>query len=90
MAVERGVGLCNNRPRVRVGGRFAGEVSRIELREGSVDVVGIERDACHDPFVGVDLDDAEYLDVKRLGPLVATRQTVTAEHEAFPADRNDV
>ena len=46
--VERGVGLCNNRPRVRVGGRFAGEVPGIELREGGVDVVGVERDACHD------------------------------------------
>jgi hypothetical protein len=40
-----------------VGGRFAGDVSGIELFECGVNVVEIEHGATHDPFVGVDLDD---------------------------------
>ena len=55
--VEPGVDPCNHRPRVRVGGRFAREVSGIELREGGVDVVEVEHDDRCDPLVGVDLDD---------------------------------
>ena len=42
MPVERGVSLCNNRPRVRVGGCLAGEVSSVEFGEGGVDVVDVE------------------------------------------------
>ena len=34
----------DDRPRVRVGGRFAGEVPRVEFLEGGVEVVGVERD----------------------------------------------
>ena len=57
--VERGVGLRDDRPRVRVGGRFAGEVPRVELGDGGVEVVEVERDDRRDPVVGVDLDDVE-------------------------------
>ena len=57
--VERGVGPRDDRPRVRVGGRFAGEVPGVEFVEGGVDVVEVEHDGRRDPFVGVDLDDAE-------------------------------
>ena len=53
------IGLRDDRPRVRVGGRFAGEVPGVEFLEGSVDVVEVERDVRHDPLVDVDLDDAE-------------------------------
>ena len=88
--VERGVGPRDDRPRVRVGGRFAGEVPGIELLEGGVDVVEVEHDARRDPVVGVDLDDAEHLGVERLGPLVAAREADTTEGEALPAGRNDV
>ena len=66
--VERGVCPCDNRPCVRVGGRFAGEVPGIEFCEGGVDVVGVERDDRRDPLVGVGLDDGEHLGVERLGP----------------------
>ena len=55
---------------MRVRGRFAREVPGVEFVEGGVDIVGVEHDACHDPLVGVDLDDAEHLGVERLGPLV--------------------
>ena len=55
--LNRGVGPRDDRPRVRVGGRFAGEVPGIEFREGGVDVVGVEHDVRRDPVVGVDLDD---------------------------------
>ena len=44
---------------MRVGCRFAGEVAGIELLEGGVEVVEVERDECHDPLVGVDLNDVE-------------------------------
>ena len=57
----RGVGTRDDRPRVRVGGRFAGEVSRVEFRDGGVEVVGVEHDERRDPLVGVDLDDAEHI-----------------------------
>ena len=53
----------DDRPRVRVGGRFAGEVAGVELLEGGVDVVGVELDGRRDPVVGVDLDDVEHLGV---------------------------
>ena len=58
--VERGVGLGNDRPRVRVGGCLAGEVSGVEFLDGSVDVVGVEDDLRRDPIVGVDFDDDEH------------------------------
>ena len=58
---------------MRVGGRLAGQVPGVELLEGGVDVVDVERDACHDPLVGVDLDDAEHFAAERLRPLVAPR-----------------
>ena len=72
--VECGVDPRDDRPRVRVGGRFAGEVSGVELREGGVDVVGVEHDVRHDPLVGIDLGDAEHFGVERLGPLIAARE----------------
>ena len=87
--VECGVGLRDDRPRVRVGGRFAGEVAGVEFGEGGVDVVEVERDARRDPVVGVDLDDAEHLGVERLGALVAAREADTTESETLPAGRND-
>ena len=61
MPVKRGVGRHDERPRLRVGGCFAGEVPGFELRESGVDVVEVERDECDDPLVGVDLDYAERL-----------------------------
>ena len=67
------IGLRDDRPRVRVGGRFAGEVAGVEFLEGGVDVVEVERDSRRDPIVGVDLDDAENFDVERLGPLILAR-----------------
>src|ERR1700679_4066185 len=48
VSVVRGLDLRNGRPYVRVGGRFAGEVASIQLREGGVEVIGVERHACHD------------------------------------------
>ena len=71
VSVERGEAPRDDRPRVRVGGRFAGEVPGVELGDGGVEVVEVEHDDRHDPLVGVDLDDVEDLGVERLGPLVA-------------------
>ena len=51
---------AHDRPCVRVGGRFAGEVASIEFFDGGVDVVEVEHDARHDPLFGVDLSDAEH------------------------------
>ena len=54
--VETGITSCDDGPRVCVGGRFAGEVAGVELRDGGVEVVEVERDPGLDPVVGVDLD----------------------------------
>ncbi len=72
MPIERGVGLRDDRPRVRMGGRFAGEVPGVEFLEGGVDVVGVEHDVRRDPLVGVDLDDVEDL-VWNASGLIAAR-----------------
>ena len=57
MSVERGVDPRHDRPRVRVSGRFTGEVPGVEFFECGVDVVGVERDERCDPIFGVDLDE---------------------------------
>ena len=87
--VERGVGSRDDRPRVRVVGRFAGEVPGIEFFEGGVDIVEVERDMRGDPIVGVDLDNIEHLGMEGLGPLVAARHASATESEALPAGRDD-
>src|SRR5947209_7816252 len=87
--VERGVGGCDDRPGLRVGGRFTGEVAGIEFLEGGVNVVGVICDASQDPFVGRDLYDAEKLDMECTGLLVSTRDTATAEDKAFASSRDD-
>ena len=43
MAIERGVDLRNNRPRVRLRCGLTGDVAGIEFLEGSDDVIGVER-----------------------------------------------
>ena len=49
-SVDRRLHVCIMTDQVcACGSRFAGEVPGIELREGGVDVVGIEQNACHDP-----------------------------------------
>ncbi len=75
--VVRGLDLRNGRPCVRVGGRFAGEVSSVQLFEGGVDVVRVEYDDRDDPLVGVDLGDDEHSAPKSPGgPLrLKTRRT---------------
>ena len=57
--VDCGVRLHDGRPGAPVGGRFAGDIAGVELGEGGVEVVEVERDVRHDPLVGVDLRDAE-------------------------------
>ena len=74
---------------MRVGGRLAGEVAGVELREGSVDVVEVEHDDRRDPLVGVDLDDVEHLGVELPRALHRGRKHGCDEGKALPADRND-
>ncbi len=57
MPVESGVGIRDERPYGRVRSRFAGEVTGVKLRDGGVDVVGVERYERCDPVFGVDLDE---------------------------------
>src|SRR6516162_11526577 len=83
--VERGEGPRNDRPHVRVGGRFAGEVSGVEFLEGGVDLVDVEQDAGRELAFGVDFDEAEHLTTERLGPPVSTREKETTEGEALSA-----
>ena len=58
MPVKCGAFPSDDRPRVRLRARFAGEVAGVKLLERSVDIVEVERDACHDPFIGVNFNDA--------------------------------
>src|ERR1700744_1155911 len=86
--VEPGVEPRDHRPRVCVDGRFAGEVSGVEFREGGVDVLRVERDPCHDSLVRVDLNDAEEFEVECLR-LISGRDAHTTELETIAAGRND-
>src|ERR1700742_2738312 len=86
--VERVVEPRDDRPRLRVGGRFAGEGSGVEFREGSVDVLRVKRDPCHDSLVRVDLDDAEECEVECLR-LISGRDAHTTELETIAAGRKD-
>ncbi len=72
--VQRGVNLRDGRPRTRVSGCFASEVSGIEFLEGCVDFVEVEGHGRDDPLVGVDLHDDEHVCEKSFGPLIAERQ----------------
>src|SRR5947209_10126493 len=83
VSVERGIGICDDRPTVRVGGRIAGEVPGIEFLEGGVDVVGLEQHMRDDPLVGVDFDDVEYLAIESLGPSIGARPSGTTDDQAF-------
>ena len=74
---------------MRVGGRFAGEVSGVEFGEGGVDVVELERDEGDDSLVGVDLDDAEHIGDECLGPLDRGPGSEDGEDKALPAGRHD-
>src|SRR6202011_136826 len=88
VTVERGVGPRDDRPRVRVGARFAYEVPSLEFFEGGGDVVEIEKDARRDPVVGVDLDDVHPVEPELSVAQVAVRGRYTSEGEALPASRN--
>jgi hypothetical protein len=57
--IEPGDTPCDDRPRVRVGGSFAGDVSSIELGDGGVEVVGVKCNNRCDPLVSIDLVDAK-------------------------------
>ena len=57
-------GTRDDRPRMCVRRRLACEVSGIEFLVGGVDVLEVECDARHDPLVGVDLDDAQNLQLR--------------------------
>ena len=88
MTIELGVSLCDDRPRVRVGRRFAGEVPCVELNERSVNVIGFERDMRRDPVVAVDLDNVEHLRMECFGPLVSARHAGATQGEAIAAGRD--
>ena len=82
--VECGVAAGDDRPCVRVGGGFAGEVAGVEFRDGGVEVVEVERDDRDDPLVGVDLDDAEHIGEERLGTFVADARIGYARGRGAP------
>src|ERR1700722_17049795 len=67
-----------------MGGRFSRGVPGIELGEGTVDVVKVERDERDHPLVVVDLEDAEHLGEKWYGPVIAAREAETREDQAPP------
>ncbi len=87
--VEGGAFPCDGRPRLRVSGGFAGEVTSVEFGEGVVEIVEVERHDCREPLVGVDLDDLQdIIEVERLGRLLVVHVS-TLQDEALPAGGND-
>ena len=64
MPVERGVGGRDDRPCAGAGGGFTGQVTGIELLEGSLDVFDVEHDDGCDSVVGIDFDDVEQFCLK--------------------------
>ena len=54
---------------VCVRGCLARQIAGVEFGESPLDVVGVEHDASHQSFVGVDLDDLDYFGVERVIPL---------------------
>ncbi len=72
-----------------MGGRFAGEVSSIELSDGGLELVGVENDVRCDPAVGVDLRDAQQLGFECRGLLTAAEDD-TDKGDAVAADRKDL
>ena len=62
--------------------------SALELGDGGIDVVEVEYDVAAISFVGVDLDDAERIDMERLGLAVAARKRCERGRGA-PAGRDD-
>src|ERR1700730_9684319 len=49
-AIERGVYVCNRRPSLCYGGRYAGEITGDELRGSGIEVVGVEHDKRRNPL----------------------------------------
>ena len=83
MSVESREATRDNRPRVRVGGRFAGEVAGVELRDGGVEVVEVECDECRDQLVGVDLGDHQHFGDERVCLRVALFEKGVAEAQTI-------
>ena len=84
-----GVGPRDDRPRVRMGGRFACEITGVELLESGVDVVGVEVTIAamrSSVSISTMLSDSK----SNALLVVANRHADTKEREAFSAGRNDV
>ncbi|MCV7332019.1 hypothetical protein H7J81_18115 [Mycobacterium cookii] len=80
--VERGVTARDDRPRVRVGGRFTGDESGIELGDGGVEVFEVENDDRRNLIVRADFDDGQRIRQELLGPAIVAR--AARENEALP------
>ena len=88
--VERGVGGRDDRPRVRVGGRFAGEVAGIELRDGGVEVVEVEHDDRRDPSSALISTTPSTSTWNASGSWSSPEKRARREDEALAAGRDDV
>src|SRR6202000_78967 len=86
--VERVVEPRDDRPRPRVGGRFAGEVSGVEFREGGVDVVRIETHAEVEKAGFADFYDLQHLDGDWLIVVFGVAVADVVQREARSPDGN--
>ena len=86
--VERGVGACDDRPRVRVGGRFAGEVRASSSSKAASMSSGSNttRAAIR---LSASISTMPSISASNASVLVAAREADTSEGEALPAGRND-
>ncbi len=65
-------------------GRLTGDVPPVELGKCRLEIVGFESDESRDPFVAIDLDDIENVDVERAGLTVAGVSAATKRESLTP------
>src|SRR5215207_4409470 len=89
VSIEPGVGMRDDRPRLRKLGGFACKITGFEFLKGCVDVVEVEGDDRRDLLAGVDLDDAEYFAVESVRPLVESGESGMSQDEVLPTGCTD-
>src|SRR6202008_2882563 len=80
--VERGTRLHHDRPRVRVGGGFAGEVAGVEFFERGVEVIGVEANDVLYQAAGADSHDVQELDDNRSIGFIGVQVALAGQLEA--------
>src|SRR5947209_19491599 len=90
VTVEGGIATLDYCPLGRVSGTLAGEVSGVELRNRSVEVVEVEDDPRQKLSAATDFDDVENIGVKSPGALVPPPGLSSPQHQVLTAGGDDL